>query len=219
MKPEWSSHEPLLMLDAVSKEYNLRPVLNGVSLKLYRGETYALTAPNGSGKTTLLQVMCGLSRPSRGHVHFLGRPLSPAARRQIGVVLQQGFLYGDLTAEENLSLYARLYGCSKPREKAQEWVERAGLNGAFDLKVKDYSKGMKQRLSLARALIHEPDLLLLDEPFDGLDPQGTARFRSHLTEAVSARNVTVFLVTHHEDEATAAQRRLTLVHGRVVAVQ
>lgn len=205
----------LLKLASVSKEYDLRPVLDEVNLTVRAGETYALRAPNGSGKTTLLQVMCGLTRPSRGTLTWADKPFTPDARRHIGVVLQQGFLYGDLTGEENLRLYARLYGCADPRSVASSWVERAGLSDADDLKVKEYSKGMKQRLSLARAMLHQPQLLLLDEPFDGLDAGGVRVFQRILQASVQ-EGTAVFLVTHHEQEAEGAAHTLTLRYGRLV---
>lgn len=206
---------PLLKLVGVSKEYDLRPVLDEVNLTVRAGETYALTAPNGSGKTTLLQVMCGLTRPTRGRLTWVDKPFAAAARRHIGVVLQQGFLYGDLTGEENLRLYARLYGCPNPRSTATAWVEQAGLSDSLDLKVKEYSKGMKQRLSLARAMLHQPRLLLLDEPFDGLDAAGVRVFQRILQASVEG-GTAVFLVTHHEQEAKNSTHTLTLRYGRLV---
>ncbi|MDQ0188396.1 ABC transporter ATP-binding protein [Alicyclobacillus cycloheptanicus] len=208
----------MLALADVTKEYDFRPVLANVNLTLEPGKRYALTAPNGSGKTTLLHMMCGLSRPSRGAVTWQGKPLSARARRQMGVVLQQGFLYGDLTAVENLLFYARLYGLSGARKLAQDWVQRVGLNDAADLKVKEFSKGMKQRLSLARALLHEPALLLLDEPYDGLDRTSRQLFQDVLSDRVRS-GATVFLVTHQEDEARFADTHLTLQYGRLVEVR
>lgn len=205
----------MLSLVGVYKEFDFRPVLSDVHLRLEAGASYALAAPNGSGKTTLLHIMCGLTRPTSGHVLWQDKPWGPSARRRFGVVLQQSFLYGDLTGLENLTLYARLYGCAKPKDLAEAWVHSVGLEEANDVKVKEYSKGMKQRLALARAMLHEPDILLLDEPFDGLDAQSVGQFHQHLSKQVE-RGATLFLVTHHEDEARAVQHRLTLRHGRLV---
>lgn len=205
----------MLKLESVAKEYNLRPVLDDITLSLEQGVSYSLSAANGSGKTTLLQIMCGLSRPTKGRVLWENRPLGAKERRYLGVVLEANFLFGDLTAVENLSFYGTMYGMSSPQKRAEEWLQRIGLSYARSQYVKDFSKGMKQRLTLARAMIHEPQLLLLDEPFDGLDESSSQLFRGLLDETVQA-GTTVFLVTHQASEAKAAQRQYTLKYGRLV---
>ncbi|MCF8563399.1 heme ABC exporter ATP-binding protein CcmA [Alicyclobacillus tolerans] len=206
----------MLSLEFVAKEYNLQPVLDDINLSLAKGESYSLTAPNGSGKTTLLQIMAGLTQPTRGRVLWDNQPFRVKMRGRIGVVLQQTFLYGDLTGTENLSFYASLYGMKKPKQTADEWVKTVGLQDASDVKVKEYSKGMKQRLSFARALLHQPELLLLDEPFDGLDAKGSTLFKELLAEVVRSGS-TVFLVTHQGEDAAQMQHRLSLRYGRLVA--
>lgn len=205
----------MLKLQSVAKEYNLRPVLDDVTLSLEAGVSYSLSASNGSGKTTLLQIMSGLTRPTRGTVLWGQTRLGTKERRYLGVVLQSNFLFGDLTASENLAFYATMYGMSSPKSLADEWLERIGLAYARTQFVKDFSKGMKQRLALARGMIHSPQLLLLDEPFDGLDEAASGLFKNLLDTMVQA-GTTVFLVTHQAIEAQAAERRYTLRFGRLV---
>lgn len=206
----------MLSLVGVGKEYNLRPVLEDVHLTIEPGVSYLLSAPNGSGKSTLLQIMAGLTRPTAGKVLWDGNRLTPAFRKKIGVVLQQPMLFGDLTAAENLSFYGRVYAVPSPQKTAETWVERLGLSDAASLKVREFSKGMRQRLSLARALLHEPNVLLLDEPFDGLDTGAREGFR-HLFADVSRKGTSLFMVTHQPDEIELNGPRLTLRYGRVMA--
>jgi ABC-type multidrug transport system ATPase subunit len=207
----------VLALEGVSKAFDLRPVLEEIDFTLAPGCRYLLSAPNGSGKTTLLRIMAGLSRPTRGRVLWNGAPLDPRGRRHIGVVLQQPMVYGDLTGEENLRLFAGLYGVRDARQAARRWLERAGLEDAGRTLVRHYSKGMRQRLAVARALIHEPAVLLLDEPLDGLDLEGRRSVAGWLDETVS-RGTAVFAVMHDTASEWRPDVRLTLRWGRLVVV-
>ncbi len=204
-----------LELRNVDMEYDLRPVLTGVTLALKPATTYLLTADNGSGKTTLLQIMAGLTAPTRGKVLWGDRPLVPAVRKRLGVVLQAPMLYGDLTGYENLVLFAALYGVAEPQAAADEWLARVQLEWARHQRVREYSKGMRQRLAIARAMVHEPSVLLLDEPFDGLDPSGRKVVEGLLTEA-RGRGATVFVVTHEAEHRFCPDHRLTIRQGRLV---
>ncbi|MCL6454395.1 MAG: heme ABC exporter ATP-binding protein CcmA [Alicyclobacillus sp.] len=204
----------VLALTGVYKEYNLRPVLEDVHLRLEPGQRVALSAPNGSGKSTLIQILAGLSRPTRGAVTWSGRPLDAAARRCLGVLLQQPMLYGDLTGRENLVFFARLYRLAEARQLADRWLAEVGLDDSAQVRVREYSKGMKQRLALARCLLHGPRVLLLDEPFDGLDTASRAYFEGRF-DAFAKAGGTLFLVTHHPEEARQMDRQLTIRFGRV----
>jgi len=205
----------VLELIHVAKEFDLRPVLDDVSLLLQPGTRHILTAENGSGKTTLLSIMAGLARPTRGKVLFAGHPLSSKTRKHLGVVLQMPFLYGDLTGAENLQFYAELYGMVRSKELAQTWLRKIDLVSFADMPVKAYSKGMRQRLSFARALLHRPSLLLLDEPFDGLDA-GSRQTFCDLLQKAQDDGAAIFLVTHETlaDEVDAVTH--TLRYGRLV---
>lgn len=208
----------MISLQNVSVSFDFRPILDDIDFCLDEGRQYALMAPNGSGKTTLLHVMAGLLAPSSGQVLMNHRPMSQADRARIGVVLQQPLLYGDLTGQETLRFYAKLYGYNSPDQHVHAWLKAVGLGHAADQRIRTYSKGMKQRLSLARALFHHPECVLLDEPYDGLDEE----FRlvcQHLVHDAQQRGASVFLVTHHESDVHLDAVRLTIQYGNLVLQQ
>jgi ABC-type multidrug transport system ATPase subunit len=205
----------MMQLQGVAKEFDFRVVLDDVTLRLESGTWYSLVAPNGSGKTTLLQVMAGISKPTRGQVLWGGNAFLPKHRRELGVVLQQPLLYGDLTAAENLVYYASLYQVPNAKRAAAEWLEKLKLWAVRDQRVKELSKGMKQRLAIARALIHNPSLILLDEPFDGLDAESSRNTLELLKQAVG-NGATIFMVTHNPTEVRHADICYTLRFGRLV---
>ncbi len=180
------------------------------------GETVALFGSNGAGKTTLLRILAGLTRPNEGTVHIFGHKLPGDSdlRRKIGMVAHDSFVYGDLTASENLNYYARLYDIPR-RERAAELLEAVALGGSTERPVRTFSRGMLQRLSLARAVLHEPRLLLLDEPFTGLDPAGAAVLATMLADLQSG-GVAALLITHDFERGLQAADRAVLLHrGRV----
>jgi len=190
--------------------------LRGVELEIPRGRTVALFGSNGAGKTTLLRVLAGLLRPSSGEARILGSPLpgDSSLRRRIGVLGHDSFVYGDLTGAENLTYYARLYEV-RDRTRVDALLGELGLRDAADRPARTYSRGMLQRLSLARAIIHEPELLLLDEPFTGLDPTGSNLLQDFLAR-LRSRGVTVFMTTHDFDRGLAAADIAVMLHrGRV----
>lgn len=150
----------------LAKRYDTRTVLGPLDLDVPRGGTLLVTGPNGSGKTTLLRVLAGLSAPSAGSLAI------DLDRRQLGYLGHEPLVYGQLTAGENLSLYARLYRLDRPAERIAELLQRFGLDDAGDRRVSAFSRGMTQRLALCRALLHTPELLVLDEPHTALDEAG-----------------------------------------------
>jgi heme exporter protein A len=193
-------------------------VLAGVDLVVEGGECVALLGANGAGKTTLLRVLATLLRPSGGRLLLFGddaasRPERALAR--IGYVGHESACYGDLTAAENLGFYADLYGVAGAAARVAELVEWAGLDHAARRPVRTFSRGMTQRLALARALLHRPELLLLDEPFNGLDPQATAGLEALLRELRAAGHAIV-LSTHDVPRASALATRVAILHrGRI----
>jgi heme exporter protein A len=200
----------------VSRVYGQKRALHAVDLRIAAGESIALVGPNGAGKSTLVGILATMVVPSTGEVRYGGRPADAEIRRAIGVVAHESLLYGDLTGRENLRFFAALYGVGDPRSAADEALRRVALDEqAADRATRTYSRGMLQRLALARALIHRPQLLLLDEPFTGLDRQGIDLLRRLLAEE-RARGAMLVVVTHDFDAAAdLVDRVLVLDRGRV----
>lgn len=208
---------PLLEARGLARSFGALRVLRGVDLAVRAGEMLAVAGPNGAGKTTLLRLLAGLMRPTEGEVRVMGRRLTrsePEARRGIGLLSHQTFLYDDLTSQENLTFVARLYGLPDPAAAARDALEEVGLTHRARDPVRQLSRGLMQRAAIARALLHQPSVLLLDEPFTGLDAPSAARFRE-LLAAQLTRGRALVLVTHHLAEAwELAGRVAVLVGGR-----
>jgi heme ABC exporter ATP-binding subunit CcmA len=215
-----SSDGPLLLeATGLSRSYGRRRVLRDLDLAVAAGEAVAVAGPNGAGKTTLLRVLAGLARPERGEVRLEGRPLgrdAPEVRRAVGLVSHQTLLYDDLTLHENLVFAARLYGLAHPAAVARTALEEAGLGPRADESPRRLSRGLAQRAAIARALLHRPRLLLLDEPFTALDAAASERLRAEL-RARREQGLGIVLVTHQLGEAwEVATRIAVLLDGRWV---
>ncbi|HVR64248.1 MAG TPA: ABC transporter ATP-binding protein [Polyangia bacterium] len=208
-----------LILEGVGKTYDGRRALVDVSTTFAPGQVSAVLGPNGAGKSTLLGIVSTLVTPTAGRLRWDGVPLArgSAARARIGYVGHEPGLYGDLDARENLILFARLYGVADPAGRAHAMLARVGLaDVAPEKPARAFSRGMQQRLALARALLHEPALLLFDEPASALDPSGAAWLAGELRAERAAGRIVV-LVTHDLEAAgPIADRVLILRRGRVV---
>lgn len=209
----------LLALSGLSKRFGYLPVLRDVALELRAGELLLLLGPNGAGKTTLTRVITTLSRPGKGSILYRGEPLKEETRlrlrREVGYLSHQTFLYAHLTARENLRFFGRLYGIGGLDGKVPALLEQVDLLKAADRLVGTFSRGMQQRLSLARVLLTEPALLILDEPYAGLDPEGSRTLTS-LLRGLKADHRALLLVTHElEDCLPIADRVAVLCRGRV----
>jgi heme exporter protein A len=194
------------------------PVLDGVDLAVDAGDAVALLGANGAGKTTLLRMLALLVRPNGGRLELFGvdgATAPPGLRRRIGYVGHESSCYADLTAAENLAFYARVFGIADARRRVADMLAWAGLEAAARRPVRTYSRGMQQRLALARALLHEPELLLLDEPWSGLDPQGAEALQARLA-ALRAAGAAIVLTTHDLERAAPVVTRTAILHrGRV----
>ena len=205
----------------LTKRFGHVHALRGVDFALGAGESLAVFGPNGAGKTTLLRILAGLLKPDGGTVRFGGEQLvrgNAAHRRRVGLISHHSLLYDGLTAAENLVFYARLYSVAEPRAAAARALAGVGLAARASDQVGTFSRGMVQRLAIARALLHDPDVMLLDEPFSGLD-QGAAATLRELLGRLRAERRTMVLVTHNIDEGLELATHVAIqVAGRFVSV-
>ena len=209
----------MIDIRSLVKTFGLKPVLRGLNLHLAAGEFVALLGPNGAGKTTLLRILASLARPSLGEVRLAGHRLpgeAAAVRRILGVVSHQPLLYGDLTAEENLRFYARLYSLPQAKRRIDEILEMVGLDRRRRDRVREYSRGMQQRLAIGRAVLHDPLILLFDEPHTGLDQEASAMLDGVLRQ-VAGRGRTVLMTSHDLLRAADLASRIDILSGGVIA--
>jgi ABC-type multidrug transport system ATPase subunit len=210
---------PILLAEGLVRRFGPRAAVGGVSLALGAGECLALFGPNGAGKTTLLRMLGGLLKPSAGRATLFRLPLpgDAAVRRYIGLISHHAMLYAPLTAVENVRFAAACYGVPDPDGAARAALERMRVADRADTPVRLLSRGLQQRVSIARALVHGPRLLLLDEPYTGLDEPG-ARALTAALRALRADGTAMVLVTHHLGEGLAlATQAAVMLDGRIVA--
>jgi len=202
------------------KRFGLKTVLKGMDFEVEEGEFVGLLGPNGAGKTTFLRILSSLSRPSLGDVRIAGYRLphqATAVRRRLGVLSHQPLLYGDLTAEENLRFYGKMYAVENPDSRIDEVLQLVDLSHRRNDLLRTYSRGMQQRLAIARSVIHDPDILLLDEPYTGLDQDACAMLDEVLQEiAVQGRTI---VMTSHDLARVAdlASRFDVLSRGKIAS--
>lgn len=209
---------PAVRADNLSKAYGRNWALRGVDLEVGAGERVALLGANGAGKSTLMRLVATLTRPTRGALRVCGLDAvrqTREVRRMIGVVAHRPYLYEDLTARENLEFYARLYGIAGSSAQYGPLLEMAGLTRAADSPVRTYSRGMQQRLALVRSLLHDPKVLLLDEPETGLDQEALRLLETVVRSPDSGR--TVLFSTHNHDLGLRLADRVVVLAGGAVA--
>ncbi|HSA83201.1 MAG TPA: ABC transporter ATP-binding protein [Geminicoccaceae bacterium] len=205
-------------VQGLSKSFGGRRVVEDFSLRVLQGEIFGFLGPNGSGKTTTIRMLCGLLTPDGGHGTCLGHDIlreAAAIKRQVGYMTQRFSLYEDLSVRENLEFVARVYQVRQRRRAVERALEQLGLGARGRQLAGELSGGWKQRLALAACILHEPRLLLLDEPTAGVDPQARREFWEQI-HALAADGLTVLVSTHYMDEAERCHRIAYLAYGRLL---
>ncbi len=209
----------MITVKKLVKRFGLKAVLRGVDFEVQPGEFVALLGPNGAGKTTFLRILASLSRPSMGAVNIAGYQLPHQAaqvRARLGVVSHMPLLYGDLTAEENLKFYARMYNVPNYESRITEVLEMVGLENRRRDLVRTFSRGMQQRLAIGRAVIHDPEVMLFDEPYTGLD-QDASSMLDDVLRSVAAEGRTVVMTSHDLARAEELATRFDILSRGVIA--
>ena len=211
--------EAAIDVQGLTKSFGGKRVVDDVALRVGKGQIYGFLGPNGSGKTTTLRMLCGLLTPDAGSGSCLGfdiRTQAAEIKRRTGYMTQRFSLYEDLTIRENLDFVARVYGLNRLRQRVDGALERLGLAGRQRQLAGQLSGGWKQRLALAACILHEPDLLLLDEPTAGVDPKARRDFWDQI-HALAGAGLTVLVSTHYMDEAERCHEILYIAYGRLIA--
>ena len=209
----------MILVKKLVKRFGLKTILRGVDFEVQPGEFVALLGPNGAGKTTFLRILASLSRPSLGEVNIAGYKLPNQAaqvRARLGVVSHLPLLYSDLSAEENLRFYARLYGISNFRLRITEVLELIGLETRRRDLVRTFSRGMQQRLAIGRAILHDPDVMLFDEPYTGLD-QDASSVLDDILKTVAGQGRTVVMTSHDLFRVESLATRFDILSHGVIA--
>lgn len=213
-----ASHAPAISVKNLVKTFGTFYALRDISLQIAPGECVTIFGPNGAGKTTFLRILAAISRPSKGEILIDGQPLREATlahHRRLGVIGHQSFLYDDLTAAENLLFYAKLYDVTPAARRVDEVLAEVGLRQRAHDRVRTFSRGMQQRLTIARAMLHQPSLLFLDEPYTGLDQHAASMLTGWLQKLRSERR-TILLITHDLEQGFALADRLVIfLRGQV----
>jgi heme exporter protein A len=211
----------MIKIQGLVKSFGHNYALQNIDLEVEDGEFLTIVGPNGAGKTTLLRILATLLKPTDGQVRIDGLDLasrSAEIRQRIGFVSHQPFIYANLTLEENLRFYGRIYDVPTLEERVEMLLVLVGLEARRNDPARALSRGMQQRLSIARAIIHEPAVMLLDEPYTGLDQQATEMLRQ-LLQTISAESRTVIMTTHNLERAVELCDRLTILAGGRVVYQ
>src|SRR5580698_5052123 len=213
------SDELAIDVRGMTKRFGERTVVNDIALQVRTGEIYGFLGPNGSGKTTFIRMLCGLLRADAGSGTCLGHDViteSEIIKRQVGYMTQRFSFWEDLSIAENLDFVARMYGVKNRRDAVQRSLEQLGLAGRQKQLAGELSGGWKQRLALAACLIHQPRLLLLDEPTAGVDPKARRDFWEQIHQ-LAARGLTFLIATHYMDEAERCHRLAFIAGGKLLA--
>ena len=202
----------VISIENVKKSLGNREILKGISFNVEKGDIFGYLGPNGAGKTTTIRILLGLFRVDSGKMDILGQDINLSQiRRKIGFVLDLDGLYENMTAEQNMIFYSQIYGLSDTGERIHKLLSMMNLEDRSKDKVGTYSRGMRQRLALARSLVHDPEVLILDEPTAGVDPSGQIEIRRIMLDIVRKENKTIFLSSHNLDEVQRICNRIALI--------
>jgi len=201
-----------ISIENVTKTLGSREILKGISFDVGLQDIFGYLGPNGAGKTTTIRILLGLFKENSGKLEILGKDINLSeTRKKIGFILEADGLYDNMTAEENMDYYARIYGQFNHSKKICELLGMVGLYNRKKDRINSYSKGMRQRLALARAMVHDPDILILDEPTSGVDPSGQIEIRQIMINLAKEKNKTIFLSSHNLDEVQRICNRIALI--------
>ncbi len=214
--------EKIIEVNHLIKHYGKFKAVEDVSFDVYKGDVFGFLGPNGAGKSTTIRTMLSLIRPTGGEIRLFGKDLLTHRNfilRKIGCIVEKPDFYKYLSAETNIEIFARLSGCSVNRKKIHEIIEFVGLNGREKDKVGGFSHGMKQRLGIAQTLIHDPELIILDEPTTGLDPQGIIDIRNLILQLKNEQQKTIVLSSHILSEIELIANRMVIINKGKSIVQ
>ena len=220
MEAPATTAESVVRLSKLTKSIDERLILRNIDLEIESGAYVALLGANGAGKSTLLKIIATLTPPTSGDIQLFGLPLAKSGielRSRIGFISHNSMLYRDLTAKENLEFYAKLYGLENPTARARRMLEMAGLWHRANEPVKNFSRGMVQRCAIARALLHDPRLVLADEPFSGLDAPSISALEQLFSD-LSAAGKTIILVNHDIEQSLRLAERAVILRGGQIVV-
>ncbi|MER3447535.1 MAG: sodium ABC transporter ATP-binding protein [Candidatus Dadabacteria bacterium] len=208
-----------IIAEGVTKSFGNIQALYGIDLGVRKGEFLTVFGPNGAGKTTLIKLLATLAKPTSGRLIVANHDIKKEPNRVrglIGVISHEPYLYGNLSALENIRFFASLYGVSQAEEKAVDLIKRVGLESRMHDLVRTFSRGMQQRLAVARAIIHEPKILLLDEPYTGLDQHG-GRIFGDLLRWLKSQNRTIIMTTHSLTEGLGISDKVAILdNGKII---
>jgi len=201
-----------IRLEDIQKSLGNRKVLKGISFSVEMGDIFGYLGPNGAGKTTTIRIILGLYKADSGNLDVLGMDVNNSeTRRKIGFVLDLDGLYDGMTARENLVFYSKIYGSDIAEERITQLLDMVELTGRGDDRVHTYSTGMRQRLALARSMVHDPEILVLDEPTSGVDPSGQIQIRKIMLDLAHKENKTIILSSHNLDEVQRICNRIAII--------
>lgn len=215
-------NEKIIEVSGLSKEFKELTAVNNLTLNVYKGDVFGFLGPNGAGKSTTIRMLLSLIRPTRGTIKLFGLPLETHRNeilKRIGAIVEKPDFYGYLSAYRNLEILGSISGCDTSKKRIMEILELVGLEKRYKSKVKTYSHGMKQRLGIAQALLHDPDLIILDEPTTGLDPQGMKEIRDLIIHLSRDKKKTIFLSSHILYEVELVANRMVILNKGTTVIE